>query len=219
MIAETIEKDGYKANIHYDEDPSCADPRDMDNLGFFYAWHPDYQLGDDQFDRSEFESMGAVFKHLMAEGAAVIIPLYLYDHSGLTISGGTVWEKGNKKLGPEAYNAVDKMPFDSAGWDTTMIGFAAVMPEGIKMCGTSKEDFVRVLQSEIEEYDRYLRGEVYWIEVIDPNGEEQDCCHGFLGDEYAKEAAKEMLDTEIDYAKREATKVREWAERDVVTTV
>jgi hypothetical protein len=33
----------------------------------------------------------------------------------------------------------------------------------------------------VEVYSAYISGDIWWVEIIDDNGEEVDCCGGFYG--------------------------------------
>jgi len=73
----------------------------------------------------------------------VIIPLYLYDHSGITIS---------------------TRPF-SCPWDSGQVGWIYAPKDTFrKATGYSEDDLFSaegILKDEVREYDMYLRGEVY----------------------------------------------------------
>lgn len=126
-------------------------------------------------------------------GARVILPLYLYDHSGLSMSVGAF----------------------SCPWDSGQVGVIFDTAESREYLGCDKlsdDDIKAGLIAEVEEYDKYLRGEIYNVSVervdtseldepideLTPNelaeliGDTIDSCGGFLGDEYAKEEASEM---------------------------
>lgn len=109
-------------------------------------------------------------KELLAEREdTVILPLYLYDHSGLAMS--TV---------PFAGRA------SHAEWDSGQVGyiytnrddirrdFGEVTPETIKQAGAA-------LESEVRQYDAYLRGDCWGYRTY-MHGRETDACWGFLGD-------------------------------------
>ena len=95
------------ANIKIEiiNDTDAESPRKWDNLGIMVCAHGRYQLGDKdgtakavQFIRSRFsdeklEKMGfdeshvpSIEKALLLTGKVIVLPLYLYDHSGITIS-------------------------------------------------------------------------------------------------------------------------------------
>ena len=79
---------GYTINIEKDLDP--LNPRtEFDNLGKMVCFHDRYDLGDKDhgINHNDFNSWKEMFDHIKrTEIVAVILPLYLYDHSGITIS-------------------------------------------------------------------------------------------------------------------------------------
>jgi hypothetical protein len=100
------------------------------------------------------------------ETPAIILPLYLYDHSGITIS---------------------TTPF-SCGWDSGQIGFVFISKDKVKneygvkrVTKKEIEKATKVLLAEVETYDLYLRGEVYGYTLINENGDIEDSCFGFIG--------------------------------------
>lgn len=101
---------------------------------------------------------------LEQSGQIAILPLYLYDHSGITM-----------RTSPFS------CPWDSGqvGWiyadaDTIKAEYGALTPETMKKALT-------VMQGEVETYDYYLTGQAYGFQLFD--GEtETDSCWGFLGD-------------------------------------
>jgi hypothetical protein len=198
--AETYEHQGVPVRIVYDED--APNPRkDYDgNLATLVCWHPDYVLGDEQIvdaggrgavenasaiSGSRIRSMEHLWRYLtLMRKAVMVLPLSLYDHSGITMYVG----------GKHDY------PFDSAGWDTTFVGFAYTTHERVtELCGEeekyhSEEWIEEQVRAEIKQYDSYLRGECYGFIVADGT-EDEESCWGFLGD--------------IDYCKQEANAVAE----------
>src|SRR3990167_995153 len=74
-----IEKDWIRIELHQDE--LMESPRGWDNLGTMVCFHSRYRLGDSH----NFESPKD-FQEQITEEAHVILPLYLYDHSGLAIN-------------------------------------------------------------------------------------------------------------------------------------
>jgi len=107
----------------------------------------------------------------------VIMPLYLYDHSGITISCG---------------------PF-SCPWDSGQAGFAYVsMETGRKeFPSLSDEELKKQLEKnirgEVKTYDMFLRGEVYGYTIEDEEGEYVDSCWGYYGYEEAEKAAEAVV--------------------------
>ncbi|MDD3039083.1 pentapeptide repeat-containing protein [Bacteroides sp.] len=89
----------------------------------------------------------------------IILPLYLFDHSGVAIS---------------THNFNDP-------WDSGQIGYIYAKKESE---GHSDEELRKILNDEIELYDSYLRGECYGFEIYDPHNKNEpiDSCWGYIGD-------------------------------------
>jgi|LSQX01.3.fsa_nt_gb hypothetical protein len=101
--------------------------------------------------------------HQLAEQKNVILPIYLYDHSGLTINNSGF----------------------SCPWDSGQIGWIYASHDDIKKeYGTLDNETIdkadSLLRAETKEYDSYLRGECYGF-IIEKDGEEIDSCWGFIG--------------------------------------
>ena len=94
-IHEEIYRDHTIKIIH---DPDPESPRDYDNLGTMTCWHTRYRLGDkhdhddprdlliDLGEASSDTDLSVNDLFARAEKRAVILPLYLYDHSGITMN-------------------------------------------------------------------------------------------------------------------------------------
>ncbi len=154
--------------IYYDEYPE--NPREQyDPLGKMLCFSQRYILGDEHdLHTYGFESWDALEDYLRREdGAIVTLPLYLYDHSGLAMN-------------TTGY---------ACPWDSGRVGVVYATREAVcEAFGCkepSPEDLVRakrILVAEVQEYDDYLRGDVYWFKLMDADGNEIDCCHGFYGE-------------------------------------
>jgi len=180
----------YIGRIYYDTDPT--NPREDDHFGRMLCWHNKYKLGDAQPTVSPTWCMHEACTESNSDFPEFIeglegedwdnevisafdddhysLPLYLYDHSGLTIS---------------------TCPFDFP-WDSGRIGFIYVP----KAClfGVSEEEAIERMQAEVDEYDLYLRGESYFF-TIELDGEVIDSCGGYLGLGYAIESMTSILNT------------------------
>jgi hypothetical protein len=56
-----------------------------------------------------------------------------------------------------------------------------------------RERIMEILESEVKEYDEYLRGEVYGYKIKDRNGNEIDSLFGIIGRDWAiKEATSHV---------------------------
>jgi len=204
---ETIEHAGLTITIHYDADNS-NNPRDWDNLGHMVCWHRGYDLGDETISTEGYSIHDDIiddFQH--APYRNIVIPLYLYEHSGVTMRAGA------------------SNPF-SCPWDSGQVGYIYTTDEKIRhMMGDTpiSDDEIRTqLLGEVETYDYYLRGEVYGYVIASPDDDNLDSCWGFVGDiAYCIEAAKESADYFAqklkDDAETEAQEADYWARRGVPT--
>jgi hypothetical protein len=189
---ETINKEGWTAQIIQDED--AQNPRtDYDNFGTMFCWHPRYTLGDQQFQRGDFESMAAVRRHLEKDlKARVVLPLALLDHSGLWMQVG------------------NSFACDPGGWDTTHVGYIYATEDqirkefGPRITKAALAKTETILRGEVETYNQYLTGDVYGVVVEDPDGTQRDSCWGFYGDDYAKEEAERMLTDAMENEAKQA---------------
>ena len=180
-----------KFKIEQDVDPES--PREWDNLGTFIMQHGRYSFGDREFENdSSYISFEEDFKyHLNAVcnctlKDVIYLPVYMYDHSGITIS---------------------TTPF-SCSWDSGQIGYTYVTKEQIRkeysvkrISLKLKEQISSILQSEIETLDQYLIGDVYGFTIEYDNGE-INSCWGFYGSNPETNGMFEYwTDEEIQYYK------------------
>ena len=181
-----------KARITQDVDPES--PRGWDNLGTIVTWHSRYALGD---ETSELEPSD--FRATLPKDA-IVFPIYLMDHSGLSVS---------------------TRPF-GCPWDSGLLGFIYATSERITehfgaVTTDTRVDACTILIREIEVLNDYLQGNV-WGYVISEATEceccgqveevEVDSCWGFYGDSALK-AMKEHVDAEHRDALNQA-----WSERN-----
>lgn len=137
---------------------------DGDSLGVMVCFHRRYHLGDKKTYHTP-EGFEASPEFRKAQKSGLILPLYLYDHGGITMR---------------------TYPFDCP-WDSGQVGFIYTNLERYKMLmgkkalnKTSKAKVMEWLQNEVKTYSHYLEGEVYDLEV---NGE--IVCCGFYGTDWA----------------------------------
>lgn len=164
--------------IKQDTDPMS--PREWDNLGFMVCFHRRYNLGDEsRLHSQDFSGWADIEKHLRKEyGAEIILPLYLYDHGGITISTD---------------------PF-SCPWDSGRVGViyatrAKILEayETKRLTKKVRERATECLKAEVEAYDQFLRGDVWGFVIEDENGEHIDSCWGFFGEDYCREQGESVL--------------------------
>lgn len=183
MEAVKVEKYGNNIiEVHYDTDPD--NPRDWENLGTMVCFHRRYNLGD----KHDF-TVEEISQNLLREqGAIVILPLFLYDHSGLSMSTSTFRGRA-----------------PHAGWDSGAVGYIYATKEDVtREFGDdyTEEKVEDILRSEVEVYDKYLRGEVYGYRILaektcdscnHTEREEMDSCWGYYSEEEALASAKDMV--------------------------
>ena len=166
---------GKILEIHYHESPES--PRDWDNLGIVACPTRKYALSDEGApdlspDACGCDSWDEVENYLIKHhDAKVILPIYMYDHSGITINTTGF----------------------SCGWDSGQVGFIYATAEKIKLEYSCKritkktlDRVEEILQSEIKTYDQYVTGDVYGFRLMTidretDEREEEDACWGFYG--------------------------------------
>jgi hypothetical protein len=113
----------------------------------------------------------------------IILPLYLYDHSGITISTG---------------------PF-SCPWDSGQVGYIFISKEKAKkeyswknMSKSRIEKVIGYLKNEVETYDQFLTGDVYGYIISNEEDDHIDSCWGFFGHNWKENGLLEMAENAID---------------------
>ena len=215
-MIEQIEYRGF--NINIEADNPINSPRDWDNLGTIVCWHSRYNIGDkhdyispsdfvydlmiecnletdklnDDFD-TELTSEEFIEKYLdKLYNKCIILPIYLYDHSGITINTCGF----------------------SCPWDSGQIGWIYVTHEKVKqefgwkiVSKKRREKIEKYLTGEVETYNQFLTGDVYGytIEPKDTNKEIKcnGSCWGFYGCDYEKSGLLEYAKSDINYAIRQ----------------
>ena len=160
----------HNISIQYDE--NAESPREWDNLCIFHIAHRRYAFGDKNYN--DFESINDAEKEAK-RNKDIILPLYMYDHSGITIS---------------------LSPF-SCPWDSGQVGFVQISREKVlKEFSTKifykklKEKVIKIAKGEVETLDKYLCGKVYGYIIEDI----EDSCWGYFSIEEAVKEAKNVID-------------------------
>jgi hypothetical protein len=158
-------------DIEQDTDEN-NDPRDFDNLGTMVCFHRSYNLGD----KHDFSVED--IKALVKRKDVLALPLFLIDHSGLSMS---VRDFG-------------------CPWDSGQVGFIFIDFEKIRKEFSVKKVTKKLLEqvkksliAEVDTYDSYLRGEVYGYLIKDADGEVLDSCWGFIGYDHVKSEGEAAL--------------------------
>lgn len=174
-MSETVEYKGREIEIYRSE--FHDDPREWDNIGKMICFHGRYNLGD----KHNYDDPTELAEEV-TEKDHIILPLYLYDHGGITM------------------NTVGF----SCNWDSGQVG---VIYTNLKMLKAIGHDFKEItpelrkkvegwLKEEVKTYDQYLTGEVYSYNT------ERDSCGGFYGDDHEASGllpeARSIIDYEIE---------------------
>jgi len=169
MVHEEIYK-GYKIKIFQDDDP--FNPRGNDNLGKMICFHNRYTLGD------EHNMNVDQAKRLIKKDNVYSLPLYLYDHSGITMNTTGF----------------------SCPWDSGQVGFIFTTKKYIqrnfkirKVTPEYVTKAMEILESEVKEYNDYITGNCYGFVIEDENANEIDAVWGLIGN-YENVCLKEAKD-------------------------
>ena len=151
---------GTKTLKIFNDDFDMNPRTEWDNLGKMVCFHKRYQLGD----KHTFSLNDAMMFEKNRKDC-IIMPLYLLDHGGITISTNAFRDP----------------------WDSGKVGFIYIEKKkaraeyGWKVLTKAREANIRsYLEGEVETYDQYLRGEVYRFEVWE-NDKMINSCGGFFG--------------------------------------
>lgn len=146
LFVDTI-GDDEKAEREYERLQAKFDPRDYHGRGGYY----------EAVDNAILE---------VIERKHVILPLYLYDHSGITMNTTGF----------------------SCPWDSGQVGWIYASKDDIlkeyggkNLTQEKREKAETLLRGEVEYYDHYIRGDCYGFQLY-KDDEELDSCWGFIGD-------------------------------------
>lgn len=184
-MSYTTHTENYKGfTIRIESDDTAECPYDSwDMLGTLYHWHKRGFIGTD-LSRKDREEIQALIRDI-ENGGGVIVPVYLYEHSGQTINTTGF----------------------SCPWDSGKVGFWAVTGEEIRKEYSKKRISKKIrdrvqslIRAQVEDIDNYLTGNVWGFIVERADGEHVDSCWSFYGD--YKEVIKEAKSA-ADYAEKQ----------------
>jgi len=161
---------GHRIEVYIEEFPE--DPREFDHDTTMFCWHDRYKLGD--VTDADIDHV----RDLIDRGILVSLPLYLYDHSVISMS------TNNSYLRPR---------------DSGQVGWITMPRDYVENIG--EEQAMKIMRAEVAEYDAYLAGEVYGWEAIEIATEETaDGGGGYYGDslEDILENARKAIDAIVD---------------------
>ncbi len=188
---KTVKYKNFNINIYYDDEPE--NPREWDNLGNMMCWHKKYNLGDkNNFNSDSFNNWNEIQKHIKNElKGYIILPLRLYDHSGISISTCTSYPYNDR-------------------WDSGQVGFIYITKEKILKEYSNKivskkirEKVTQYLIDEVKIYDQYLRGEIYSYTTEDNAKNVINSCCGFYDQFELISCAHESIDCHVEQKKKE----------------
>ncbi len=201
---ETTKFGDYTIKIAHDDD--AESPREWEPTGTMVCWHRNYNLGDkhnfhdtdammhelsglydeEHTDYLEPEQLARCYK--VAGEKNIILPLYLYDHSGISMSVGSF----------------------ACSWDSGQVGWIYIPYETLRkehdwknITEARRKEATKWLEGEVETYDQYLTGNVYGFTIEKGEDDEHvDSCWGFFGydgkymiDEIKSYIAHDILNT------------------------
>lgn len=174
---------GYRITVQYETDP--LNPREWDNFGTMVCFHNKYKLGDvHDFNKDDYNSWDEVRDAIKERGGVIILPLGLYDHSGITMYIGDQHDR----------------------WDGGQVGFIYCTAEDMTKEGPySFEQAEALLRGEVRAYDKYLVGDICEYR-IEENRQACSCgecmewqiidsCGGWNTSDEALDEAKAIVDS------------------------
>ena len=190
------------------QDTYAESPRVWDNMGTMVCFHSRYNLGDkhDYSDARHFmHALSGLYEYEESdyltdeqltrcqeevEKKNVILPLYLYDHSGITMNTGGF----------------------SCQWDSGQVGYIYLSLEQARTEYSAKRvskklraRIEKYLTGEVETYDSYLTGDVRGFSIVrnDDDGDEidVDSCWGYFGGDftYMTDEIKSNIKSNIEH--------------------
>lgn len=176
---ERFQHAGRTVVLSYDREPT--DPREYENLSILLCWHRNWKLGDVNtgFAYSEEE-----IRERAGEEVLALLPLYLYDHGGITM------------------NTVGF----SDRWDSGQVGWGYITKSSAKKMGCElwiKDQLEKTIREEVEEYDKFLQGEAYGYQILGIDEAILDDCWGFNDLEDCRNQAKYAAEHTEDPAVQE----------------
>lgn len=128
-----------------------------------------YNRMDWGLDCDSLNEEGILFVRNWADKHMVILPVYLLDHSGLSV----------------------RTTQFTCRWDSGLVGYIIADRKAMqkefsckKLTETVKRKTKEILQAEIEVFDQYLSGDVYGYTITDSEGNDVNSCTGLFGMSY-----------------------------------
>lgn len=177
---ETREVNGFTIEFHYD--PDATSPRDDDPGVSMVLYHRQYNFPNDaEISFSDWENLGDIGDYLTCKGALLVVPVYMLDHSGVSLS---------------VRDYADS-------WDSGQVGFAYITPENWKNTqgaewtgsGEDRAQAHRLISAEVTTYGQYVNGECYYYVITDTDGEVMETPGEYIGWDDIEEDAVSMANS------------------------
>lgn len=157
QILDQVKHANKTVKVCFDPDP--LNPREeYDNITDIVHWHNRYDFGS-KIDSMTSEEL--IEEHKDNDPILAILPLYLYDHSGISLSVG-----------------------GSCSFGSGQVGWIYITESKAKLMGCENftpEQLEQAIRDDIKTYDDYLTGQVFGFMVEGENGEVLESCWGFIG--------------------------------------
>lgn len=140
-------------------------------------------------DQSPLEDLTPDDVAELLEDELVMLPVSIYDHSGVSIWLGS----------------------PTCMWDSGQVGFMYLTKnDALRELGNCteenwKERAMECMEVEMEVYNCYISGDVYGFVIEDEDENEIDSCWGYYGDEAVEDQNKEnraLIDKEVAHRER-----------------
>lgn len=170
--------------VEVDYDTLDESPREYSEpISKMVCWHRKYRLGD----QHEFETPQDFKESEEYKNAFALLPLYLYDHSGLAMSTESF-------VGRAAHEE----------WDSGQVGYIYIPKSdvekktGLLPLEENTEALKEMLKDEVEQYSQYLEGNVFMFSITDKDGEEIAGGNGYMADTM-ESAVQQMKESCLEY--------------------
>lgn len=193
--------DGSQKKIIVEQDDMAGSPREEfgNPCTIISGNRGSWAIGDKgcTFDRDTWREK---VEALEADPDTYIVPVYIYEHSGMAISLNSFNDPWDSGVGAHVFMTKQQV-FDIFGGEATEENWKEKAAEGIKQ--------------EIELYDYYIRGEVYGFQICEPeviehknlktheiwttvDWDEVDSCYGFYGPDVEENGMLEYFNLKDD---------------------
>lgn len=109
----------------------------------------------------------------------IVLPIYLYEHGGITISAGSFscpWDSGQVGY---IYLSLEKAR-EEYGWK--------------KITPARRQELIEYLDGEVKAYDRYLTGQIFGFVLEDAEDNHIESCWGFDDQDYCEQQLRSAAD-------------------------